>query len=189
MRKIVVEEYNSQWEEEFLELRFIYEEALRGDIKAIEHVGSTSVKGLAAKPILDIDIIIDNEDNKELVIEKLRKLGYKHRGDLGIIGREAFERIDNTVPKSKKVKMWMKHNLYLCVDGVESLENHLKFRDYLRENPSAVEEYGDLKRRLAAATEDIDEYVENKSTFICGILRETGMKIDSLKRISEQNRK
>ena len=57
---------------------------------SIEHVGSTAVEGLSAKPIIDIDVVIEDYDKLDAVIDALGKIGYRHEGDLGILGREAF---------------------------------------------------------------------------------------------------
>ena len=86
-------DYDPVWALEFLELKTVLLEKLGDERLTFEHVGSTSVPGLAAKPILDIDLIIaDDLELQEQVIAKLENLGYSHVGDLGISGREAFNR-------------------------------------------------------------------------------------------------
>ena len=147
----------------------------------IQHVGSTSVPGLAAKPVLDIDIIIDSQEKLLPVIEKLAELSYSHIGDLGIEGREVFKNTTGGVD--------FPHNLYVCVQGAASLENHLRFRDYLRLNPEAAMEYGLLKKELAAKfPHDIDAYIDGKTDFITNVLAEVGMDKASIEKIDLANR-
>ena len=78
MQKINVEKYNPQWQVEFERAKLFYEKLLVGIDKRIEYVGSTSVIGLWAKPVLDIDIIVKNSDDSLQVITKLSSVGYKH---------------------------------------------------------------------------------------------------------------
>ena len=126
-----------------------------------EHVGSPAVEGLAAKPIIDIDIVVSSMNALLKVIERLVPLGYVHQGELGIQGRHAFFQQENE----------SKLHLYVCLDGSLGLRNHLALRDYLRAHPSAVKEYSNLKKRLAQQyPNNIDCYVEGKTSFIAAIL-------------------
>lgn len=186
--KIKLEKHNPEWKRKYKELKDVYTNNLSEFILGIEHVGSTAVEGLISKPVLDIDIIVTNEMNKNSVIDELEKLGYIHKGDWGIKGREAFVRADEKVPCTEKTAKWMKHNLYVCIKGRESLENHLRFRDYLRKESKAVKEYGKLKLKLVSRTEDINEYVEGKSEFIAKSLHKSGMNLKSIEDIRSQNK-
>ena len=135
--KIVIEEYSPSWAFAFQQLRLVYLSHLAEFITDIEHVGSTAVPGLAAKPIIDIDIVIGNTEHLNRVIGKLQMLGYEHLGDLGINEREAFKQQSAHVPFGENASTWPKHNLLYVspVDG-HSLKNHIAFRDFLRSNPS-----------------------------------------------------
>lgn len=187
---IKIEDYNPQWREEFHRLKAVYLSHMSHLDVDIQHVGSTSVVGLAAKPILDIDIIVNSEQELAEVIEILGDLGYKHVGDLGINGREAFKRISKEVPYHHDDNSWLSHHLYAGIRGSLSLENHLRFRDYLRNNPNAVSEYAHLKKKLAEKyADDIDAYIENKTAFITKILAITGISEADIEDISEQNKK
>ncbi len=189
MREITVVEYNPDWENEFNKLKEVYLVALKGVNIDIQHVGSTSVKDLAAKPIIDIDIIADRENEKEKIIRILENLGYKHLGDLGIKGREAFKADDESVPRNDKYKKFMEHHLYLIKKGNVNLTNHLKLRDFLRNNPVAAKEYGDLKKKLAEEYKyDIDSYIEKKTALITGFLKKMGMTKKELKLITGENK-
>jgi GrpB-like predicted nucleotidyltransferase (UPF0157 family) len=88
---LVITEYDPQWPVLFEELRVKFSELLGDMASAIEHVGSTSVPGLAAKPIIDLDVLLASAACLPETIRRLATLGYEHQGDLGIAGREAFQ--------------------------------------------------------------------------------------------------
>lgn len=188
-RTITVVPYTTVWADTFAQLAGIYRAQLGQLITGIEHVGSTSVPGLAAKPIIDIDILIQDAAGLPPVVAVLEQLGYTWRGDLGIPGREAFGRNADTSPLDGNGTLWPAHNLYVCVEGCVSLKNHLQLRNYLRQHPDAARQYGTLKQELAVKyPHDIDSYVEGKTAFITRILAHTGMEEDALKNITAQNK-
>lgn len=180
MRTIVVSEYDPRWPFFFEQIRATVWPAVQDVATAIEHVGSTSVLGLAAKPIIDIDIVIPPQQNIGQLITRLQPLGYTHLGTLGIAGRDAF-RQENTL---------LKHNLYVCPADSIGLRNHLAVRDYLRTHPEAVQAYSDLKLGLASTfTHDIDRYVDGKTDFIISILRQSSLlSPDDIAAIEQANR-
>lgn len=192
MRKepIVVQDYNPEWAECFRALKRIFAEKLNESILRIEHVGSTSIPGMKAKPVIDLDIIIDERGEAfDTVVEGLKRLGYRHVGDLGITGREAFKRLDETVPDDGSDRTWMKHNLYVCQEGSIGLANHLNFRDYLRNHPDKVIEYSKLKQDLADKFPfDIDAYIDGKTDFIVDVLNRCGMKSKDMELIAKENK-
>ncbi|MBC9930259.1 GrpB family protein [Chitinophaga qingshengii] len=188
-RTITVVPYNTAWADTFEQLAAIYRAQLGKLTTGIEHVGSTSVPGLPAKPILDIDILISQPADLPPVVAVLEQLGYTWRGDLGIPGREAFGRNDDGVPRDGSGTQWPAHHLYVCLEGCTSLKNHLQLRNYLRQHPEAVRQYGRLKQELAAKyPNDIDSYVEGKTAFITAILAHTGMEANALQDITAQNK-
>ena len=158
-KRVVVASYDAAWEERFREIREELEAAL-GDIALrIEHVGSTAVPGLPAKPILDIDVVIRDYGVFDAAVSALKEIGYEHRGDLGITGREAF-RYDGK-------EHLMKHHLYVCPEDSPELRRHLAFRDYLRTHPEAAKEYGRVKMEGAALyPDDVEKYIAHKAPFI-----------------------
>ena len=179
MSQVVVVAYNPDWPKQFEALC----ESIRGALcelaARIEHVGSTAVPGLAAKPVIDIDVVVSSGD-VVLAIERLTAIGYRHVGDLGIPNREVLKHRDAPVP----------HHLYVCPTHSEALANHLAVRDYLRCNTRAAHAYGELKRGLAARySQDMDGYVEAKSQFLLEILRESGFDRAALKGIEQMNRR
>lgn len=167
---IKIEDYNPEWSIIFKDLKYAIEAELDDLLLSIEHVGSTSVNNLSAKPIIDLDLVIDNRDILPKVIQRLEKLGYYHEGDLGIEGREAFARKDYFTPWHREKKVWMDHHLYVCCKENKELIKHLAFRDYLRNHPETVREYGQLKKKLSETAKDRASYTEGKSDFVNKIL-------------------
>jgi GrpB-like predicted nucleotidyltransferase (UPF0157 family) len=165
--KITIETYNPDWATQFQTIKTSVEAALKETAYAsIEHVGSTSVPGLAAKPVIDIDIIVAHRSDVGPVIKAITSnLGYEYIGEMGITDRHAF-RLRGADPL---------RNLYACVDGSVSLRNHLGVRDLLRRDEALREEYGNVKRDLAGRVKDIDEYIEGKSEILQRILKLAGV--------------
>ena len=126
----------------------------------VEHVGSTSVPGLSAKPILDIDVVVDGEEICGAVAA-LESIDYVHRGDLGVSDREAFQAPD-AAPR---------RHVYVGVRGALSVRNHVAVRDVLRSCPDLREEYAAVKLALAAdPSMEIDAYIARKSAVLQKVL-------------------
>ena len=154
-------EYDPDWPRQFELLRSRLAAALGDLALAIEHVGSTAVPGLAAKPILDADVVVLTQADLQAAVERLEGIGYRHQGDLGIPGREAFD----WPPTDAR------HHVYVLVAGADELRRHLGFRDRLRADPAAARAYGDLKRELAERHgNDRVAYGDAKSAFVERIL-------------------
>ena len=127
----------------------------------VEHVGSTSVPGLAAKPVIDMDVVVHSPDGVPEAIERLGVLGYVREGDMGIAGREAF--------------LWpagaVRHHLYVVVAGSRQHLDHIRFRDHLRAHPQVAAEYAALKRELAHRHgADRNAYADAKAGFVAAAL-------------------
>ena len=165
---VTVIPYSDQWERDFLKIKDEIKSALGELAESIEHVGSTSVRGLSAKPVIDIDVVISDSSVLSDVIAAHGRIGYQHEGDLDITGREAF-RYDCK-------DHLQKHHLYVCPEDSPELRRHIAFRDYLRSHPEAAAEYSRIKEEGAALyPEDIDRYIEYKTPFIEKIYREIGV--------------
>jgi GrpB-like predicted nucleotidyltransferase (UPF0157 family) len=162
--------YDERWISNFNSIKQVISKSLSTLIIDIEHVGSTSIPGLAAKPILDIDIVIEDYTVFPNVIQRLEKLGYFHQEEWSFKGREAFGRKDTLTPWNGTGTHWMAHHLYVCDKDSDELFRHLAFRDYLRNNREAVIEYGNLKRNLVNTVKDRNSYTLGKTEFISGIL-------------------
>jgi GrpB-like predicted nucleotidyltransferase (UPF0157 family) len=158
---LVVVDYDPAWPARFTALRAPLEMALGEVAVAIEHVGSTSVPALAAKPIIDLDVVLRTEADVPAAAGRLASLGYFPEGDLGIPGRAAF-----TWPPQTP-----RHHLYVCALASTELRRHLLFRDYLRGHPETAAAYAAIKREVAARYRtQQDAYTEAKGPFIRAVL-------------------
>ncbi len=168
-KRVVVVPYDETWKSAFDEIKKEIESAIGDLIIGIEHVGSTSVEGLSAKPCIDIDVIIKDYAIFASIVHRLEDIGYTHEGDLGIKDREAFKYSDK--PHLQQ------HHLYVCPQQSEELNRHLTFRDFLRSNSEAVMRYGAVKEKAAQLfPDDIDKYMEYKSPCIEELYKMCGLK-------------
>jgi GrpB-like predicted nucleotidyltransferase (UPF0157 family) len=171
LRKIEIVAYDPNWPQLFQELSRIILTAAGDLILRIEHVGSTSVHGLDAKPIIDLDVVISTRDYLPEISVRLAGIGYVHNGDQGVEGREAFKRESEDVPRDGTGRNWPMHHLYICAEGNPELIRHVTFRDYLRNSPEAAKAYEKLKYQLAQQYQyNADAYCEAKTSFIKSIL-------------------
>jgi GrpB-like predicted nucleotidyltransferase (UPF0157 family) len=144
---ILVVDYDAAWPLRFERLEAELAEALitRGVcFVSIEHVGSTSVPGLAAKPVIDCDIVVQAKDVPR-ASEALISVGFTRLGELGIPQRWAF----------KEPPRLANSNVYVIVEGSLSLRNHLAVRDVLRIDGGLRAEYAKVKKRIASTAADI----------------------------------
>lgn len=170
-RTIIVVPYDYSWKEEFLKIKKMLEKHIGDLIIGIEHVGSTSVVGLAAKPIIDFNIIIESYGIFPQIIEKLSEIGFDHEGDHGIKGREAFRRRYNDE--------FLQYHMYVCPKDSLEHQRQIAFRNYLRTHKEDMLAYGELKKQLAEKfPHDIDSYIAGKHDFVENILiRAEGTKL------------
>ena len=157
---VAVVDYDPCWAESFQRERDRLSEVLGTLAMAIEHVGSTAVPGLAAKPVLDIMVAVERTPLPESTLIALGTLGYQYRGDSGIPGKQYFR----TNPRTR--------HLHVVGFGSEDWVRTLAFRDYLRVHPEVVQEYETLKRELARIhRSNRTRYLEVKASFIQGVLQ------------------
>ncbi|WP_338730027.1 GrpB family protein [Haladaptatus sp. DJG-WS-42] len=136
------------------------------EIDRIEHVGSTAIPDLPAKPILDVVVVVADLERAEALVPKIQSLGYEFKPDDPLAGRLFFVR----GPEETRT-----HHLAVVEAGSESLTEYVAFRDALLAAPALVEEYADLKRALAKQyADDRETYAEKKSVFIQSVLESTG---------------
>lgn len=159
MQTVVVVDYDPAWPKLFESLRDRIAATLGPIAIAIEHVGSTSIPNMPAKPIIDMDVVV-SPDRISAAMAAIQALGYRHEGNLGINGRDAFRWCAD----------FPDHHLYLCPEGSPALRRHLLFRDYLRANPESARAYAAHKRELAAIHHaDRSKYQDAKAGFIDSI--------------------
>ena len=144
---MLIREYATNWVFDFQTIKTILQEVLQHLHVTVEHVGSTAIPGLSAKPIIDIDIVFENNVSFSEIKNRLESIGYYHNGNQGITDRDVFKR-NNALIKHPVLDS-ITHHLYVCPAHSEELKRHLLFRDYLRTNEEARIEYQQLKLNLA----------------------------------------
>lgn len=170
--------YSEDWVDQFEAVAEVLRHALRNvDGARVEHVGSTSVPGLAAKAILDIDVIVAAEAVPAAVVA-LEAAQYVHRGDLGVAGREAFYAPDDAP----------RRHVYVCEAGTLNVRNHLAVRDILRRSVELRDQYAEVKLSLASdAAIAIETYIARKSEVLQKVLAESELTEDERWRIWRLN--
>ena len=175
---VTIVPHNPQWPSDFLKIKSELSDALK-DVSyiSIEHVGSTSVPGLAAKPIIDIDIVVARQ-NVEKAIAACGAIGYEYMDQWGIPDRHALR-----APLQEPTR-----NLYVCVEGCIALRNHIAVRDLLRKDADLRAEYAAVKMELAEReVADIDEYCEGKNQILGKILERAGIGAQELAEVERMN--
>ena len=155
MRKVEVVPYNKQWLFMFAAESYKLKSIFGNELIEIQHIGSTSVPGLKAKPIIDMMPIVKDIKLIDSYNAEMEHLGYHFKGENGIAGRRYFQKGgDNRT-----------HHVHIYQIGSPEIERHLAFRDYLCFHPAAREKYGELKEKLALSFPyDIDSYIRGKET-------------------------
>jgi GrpB-like predicted nucleotidyltransferase (UPF0157 family) len=143
--------YNPEWIRNFEMIKEKLAAPLSGLYVAIEHIGSTAVPGLAAKPIIDIDMIYNEPADFILIKNSLESMGYYHNGDQDVEGREVFKRAKKT---EDEILDNIPHHLYVCRYDCAELHRHLLFRDHLKKHETARKYYQSLKYDIAREAVD-----------------------------------
>lgn len=122
------------------------------------HIGSTSVPGLQAKPIIDMLLVVNDINKLDSFSSQFQGIGYEVLGEFGIIGRRYFRKGEDH--RTHQIHAFQYNNIY-------EIERHIAFRDYLRQHPEVCIEYGTLKSKLAEQyPHDINGYGDGKSDFV-----------------------
>ncbi len=143
---MLIEKYNPVWIQQFENIKQAISNALNALTYTIEHVGSTAVPGLDAKPIIDLDIIYTNPEEFIKIKKALENAGYFHNGNQGIEDREAFKRNGK---QFHAILDTIQHHLYVCPAYSKALERHLLSRNYLRTHEWARIKYQQMKYEIA----------------------------------------
>lgn len=166
---MLIHKYQKRWVNDFNSIKKVLESKLQHVAIEIEHIGSTSIHNLAAKPIIDIDIIYTELNSIPNILEGLENLGYYHNGDQGLVGRDVFKR--NLKTEFYPILDLIKHHLYACHSSNEELQRHILFRDFLRQNENKRLEYENLKYSIAEkAGQDRKEYARLKEVMACDFI-------------------
>ncbi|MFW9832992.1 MAG: GrpB family protein [Candidatus Thorarchaeota archaeon] len=162
---VMVERYNPEWASWFEKLSTFFQSKLDHYVVRIEHVGSTSIPGMIAKPIIDFDVVIRMPDFDE-VRSCLENIGYVHEGDLGIPEREAF-----ALTNLKLKEELPPHHLYVCDINSKELHRHIAFRNYLRTHPDDATKYSEIKVQLVKKhSRDRTLYMDGKDHLVKELL-------------------
>ncbi len=183
-----IEPYDPGWKAEFNRLKNVLESELKSFDIDIQHIGSTSIPGLSAKPILDIDIILYNKSLLFDISSRLEKIGYVDKGEQGIAGRFAFRQINDFSPTTLHKQKWQSHHLYVCYSDSLALKNHLLFRDALLQDKKLADKYAELKLSLIKEKGMTrEEYTKQKTEFIIKVLKDSGVHLNELNEITHSN--
>lgn len=154
--KVRLSEFSENWTVMYQEEAQYLKTIFGDEVIKFEHFGSTSVKGLKAKPVIDMMCIVKNIENVDLFNEKMISLGYDVAGEWGIEGRRLFRKGGEN----------RTHHIHIYQFDNPQIERHLIFRDYLRSHPEEVERYSSFKEELAKLYENTSEYSPAKKSFV-----------------------
>ncbi|MDT8976280.1 GrpB family protein [Paenibacillus sp. chi10] len=161
---VIVTKYNEDWnrmfEDEAQKIKAIFGDELID----IHHIGSTSVPGLQAKPIIDMMPVVKDITRIDSFNEQMKELGYECMGEFGMEGRRYF----------RKGGDHRTHHVHAFqMDNIEDIQRHLAVRDFLRTHPEVASQYGSLKERLARQyPDDIEAYMDGKDSFVKNLEKE-----------------
>jgi GrpB-like predicted nucleotidyltransferase (UPF0157 family) len=157
--------HDPNWFAEFIALKAVYFENLGNLILSVEHVGSTAVPDLLAKPTLDIDLVMRDYSVFDEIAAGLVRIGYVHNGDQGIYQRESFKPSDAVAPTVPRSTNWMHHHLYVCPVFGKELQRHIRFREALRGSANLRREYEGIRLNIASRADgDRRRYAEIKES-------------------------
>jgi len=157
---IIVVDYDANWSIQYEQEKIQILNALGDTVADIKHIGSTSVPGLAAKPVIDILLGLEQVPPSPTQISSLEALGYLYCGELGIPGRHYFRR---GMPRT--------HQIHAVQVDSEFWKTHILFRDFLRVHPDAAQQYEALKRQLAVEfCYNRERYTDSKAPLIKQLL-------------------
>jgi GrpB-like predicted nucleotidyltransferase (UPF0157 family) len=153
--------YNSNWERLFEDEKSRLQEVIGAYVLDIQHVGSTSIPGMIAKPIIDIAIAVQSFEDATVCIKPIEQLGYEYRGEFGIPRRHYFTKGD---PRT--------HHIHMNEISSRDWLDQITFRNYLIQHPGVAKEYAELKVKLAQSYPTNRQlYTESKAPFINHVLQ------------------
>jgi GrpB-like predicted nucleotidyltransferase (UPF0157 family) len=158
MRKVEVVAHNPNWKQEFERESNLVADALGNNVVKVHHIGSTSIPGIYAKPIIDMLLEVGNIDQVDESSLGMVALGYEVMGEFGIPQRRFFR---------KDINQIRTHHVHTFTVGSDDVERHLNFRDYIIAYPESAQKYSELKQDLAKKfPHDIQSYMDGKNGFI-----------------------
>ncbi len=155
---IIVRTYDPVWEQTYKLEKELITSILGQNLVEIHHIGSTAVKGLSAKPIIDIMPVVKSLSKVDIVADEFVKIGYEYLGEFGINGRRYLRKGGDE--RTHQIHIFQS-------DDKQNIERHLAVRDYLRSHENEARQYGELKTKLALQFPyDIDGYCKGKENFV-----------------------
>jgi GrpB-like predicted nucleotidyltransferase (UPF0157 family) len=189
--RIVVEAHSQEWEVQFARVKVELRRILEGiPILSIEHIGSTSIPGLVAKPVLDIDIVV-RRDTLAATRAAMVAAEYTDLGERGVPDRFSFLQPGYGLRKfagEDGETGEMRRNIYVVLEGSIALKNHRDLKQALLNDAELREEYGEVKKRIAAReVQDVDEYCRGKNEVMLKILKSAGWSEADLDEVRKAN--
>jgi GrpB-like predicted nucleotidyltransferase (UPF0157 family) len=159
MNAVAVVPHDPEWGRAFEREADAIRHALHDVPIVLHHIGSTSIPGILAKPIIDLLGVVDDLEATDRESGRLRDLGYEVMGPFGIEGRRYFRKFDAAGRRT--------HHLHVFEAGSPHIERHLAFRDFLRSHPAKANEYSALKNAITSESGvSWERYVEAKGPFV-----------------------
>ena len=183
---IQIEPYQTNWQVEFNHLKEVLSSFIP-EKYPILHVGSTSVPGMWAKPIIDIIIVYNIDEDIPMLINLLETKGYLYEGIKGIQHRHAFKKSTKEIPINNNYKWVFETHLYAVLKDSIPYQNMIGIQSMLLTHPEYIKEYSALKQELVKQTTSRMDYTRRKTTFIIGLLKEYGLDTDTLHQIQSEN--
>jgi Uncharacterized conserved protein len=175
---VLLSPHNEEWHMLFEEEKSRVLDSIGEYIVAVEHVGSTAICGISAKPIIDIAVAIRTFDEGTKCVAGLERLDYEYKGENGVPERHFFGK---GIPRT--------HHLHMVAIDSDFWSSHLVFRDYLNEHHLVALEYNRLKQNLAGRfPENREAYTDGKALFVKSVLRRAGSDTSAGKRDKESRR-
>lgn len=166
IRRVMLMPPNSEWVAQFEDAASEIKAILGNHCIAVHHIGSTAIPDIYAKPIVDILPVVKNLNGIDELNQQFEALGYVCMGECGIAGRRFYWRS----------QLERTHNIHLFAEGNSEIARHVAFRDFMRAYPDSAHAYSILKQALAQVfSDDIENYVNGKSSFVQWIDYQTGM--------------
>lgn len=157
MRRVVVTPYTEEWNSLYEKEKYLLKKIFGSEVIQVYHIGSTSVRGLKAKPIIDILMVVNDIKKVDLFNNEMVVLGYESKGENGIVGRRYFQ----------KGGYNRSHHVHVYEWGNPDIDRHIVFRDYLRTHPDEVNRYGNVKEELSQCfPTDIQSYIDGKEQLV-----------------------
>ena len=161
---VIVKEYNENYPLMYEKEKELILPILKTNLVDIYHIGSTAVKNLKSKPIIDIMIVVSSLLEVDVKKEKFRKIGYEYLGEFGIKGRRYLRK--GGTNRTHQIHIFQKDDKY-------NITRHLAFKEYLIKHEDVAKEYGKLKEKLAKLYPyDIEAYCDGKDEFVKKVEKE-----------------